>query len=106
MQRGTTHLWRVTPLSGAVEPAGALPFWGRNLQIGPDGRLAFLSPEGGIFVIDLASSTLTRTALPGPTPRALAAISADDKIVALSRRARGSIVILYQLGRVTAPERR
>jgi hypothetical protein len=57
VQRGATLLWRVTPSSGAVEPMSSLPFWGRNLQLGPDGRLAQLSPEGAALVVDLASRT-------------------------------------------------
>jgi len=102
VQRGTTSLWRVTPSSGAVKPAGSLPFWGRNLQMGPDGRLALLSPEGAVFVADLSSQILTRATLTVPTPRALAVLPAGSKIVSLSRRARGSTVTVYELGQVTA----
>jgi Zn-dependent protease with chaperone function len=102
VQRGATLLWRVTPSSGAVEPVGSLPFWGRNPQIGPDGRLAFLSPEGAVLLVDLSSRALTRVTLAGAALRAFTVMPAGGKIIALSRRPQGSTVTAYELGRVTA----
>jgi hypothetical protein len=102
VQRGTTLLWRVTLSSGAVGPAGSLPFWGRNLQIGPDGRLAFLSPEGAVLLVDLSSRALTRVTLAGGAPRAFTVVPAGGKIISLSRRAQGSTVTAYEVAQVTA----
>jgi len=102
VQRGTTLLWRVTPSSGAVEPAGSLSFWGRNLQIGPDGRLALLSPEGAVLLVDLSSRALTRVRLAGGAPRAFTVVPAGGRIISLSRRSQGSRVTAYELGQLTA----
>jgi hypothetical protein len=99
---GATLLWRVTASSGAVEPMGSLPFWGRNLQIGPDGRLAFLSPEGAVLMVDLSSRALTHVTLAGAAPRAFAVVPAGGKIISLSRKPQGSTVTAYLLGQVTA----
>ena len=106
MQRGATLLWRVTPSSGAVEPVGSLPLWGRNLQIGPDGRLALLSPEGAVPVVDLSARALARVTLTGAAPRAFAVLPAGGKIISLSRRPQGSTVTAYEVGQVTAYEPR
>jgi hypothetical protein len=100
--RGTTLLWRVTPSSGAVEPMGSLPLWGRNLQIGPDRRLALRSPEGAVLVVDLSSRALTHVTLTGAAPRAFAVVPAGGKIISLSRRPQGSTVTAHHLGQVTA----
>ncbi|PYM57164.1 MAG: hypothetical protein DMD77_13140 [Candidatus Rokuibacteriota bacterium] len=102
VQRGTTLLWRVTPSSGAVEPAGSLSFWGRNLQMGPDGRLALLSPEGAVLLVDLSSRALTRVRLAGGAPRAFTVVPAGGRIISLSRRPQGSTVTAYELGQLTA----
>ena len=85
-----------------MEPAGSLPFWGRNLQIGPDGRLAFLSPEGAVLLVDLSSRALTRVTLAGGAPRAFTVVPAGGKIISLSRRAQGSTVTAYEVAQVTA----
>jgi hypothetical protein len=76
---------------------GSLPFWGRNLQIGPDGRLAFLSPEGAVLMVDLSFRALTHVTLAGAAPHAFAVVPAGGKIISLSRKPQGSTVTAYAL---------
>ena len=85
-----------------MEPAGSLSFWGRNLQIGPDGRLALLSPEGAVLLVDLSSRALTRVRLAGGAPRAFTVVPAGGRIISLSRRPQGSTITAYELGQLTA----